>query len=43
MNLNDIAEYKYFELIFMSLIIETVRYITHDSCAISVVPPFNRL
>ncbi len=20
-----------------------VRYITHDSCAISVVPPFNRL
>jgi len=23
--------------------IETVRYITHDSYAISVVPPFNRL
>ena len=22
---------------------ESVRYITHDSCAISVVPPFNRL
>ncbi len=21
----------------------SVRYITHDSCAISVVPPFNRL
>jgi len=22
---------------------ESVRYITHDSCAISVVPPFNKL
>jgi len=22
---------------------ESVRYITHNSCAISVVPPFNRL
>jgi len=22
---------------------ESVRYITHDSCAISVVPPFNNL
>jgi len=22
---------------------KSVRYITHDSCAISVVPPFNRL
>ncbi len=27
----------------LSFFDEIVRYITHDSCAISVVPPFNRL
>jgi len=31
------------ELLNKNLIYKFVRYITHDSCAISVVPPFNRL
>ena len=27
----------------MTVLTHIVRYITHDSCAISVMPPFNRL
>jgi len=29
--------------ILTRLLLRIVRYITHNSCAISVVPPFNRL
>jgi len=29
--------------LFKELKLKNVRYITHDSCATSVVPPFNRL
>ena len=29
--------------LMMQSVLRYVRYITHDSCAISVVPPFNRL
>ena len=42
--LNRVLLNKHIKKLYNSLKkIEVVRYITHDSCAISVVPPFNRL